>query len=104
MRARTELHEILCDILGSRNVYFEPPESVKLHYPCIVYNFEGLDRIKANNGNYRTMGRYSLTVISTNIGTVIGPVVDRLLELPYSSYGRPFDADGLSHETLDLYF
>ena len=37
MKTRYELHEFLCEILGSRNVYFQPPESVKMKYPAIVY-------------------------------------------------------------------
>ena len=37
MTRRNELHEKFCDLLGSRNVYFQPPESVRLVYPCIIY-------------------------------------------------------------------
>ena len=33
MKTRYELHEFLCEILGSRNVYFQPPESVKMKDP-----------------------------------------------------------------------
>jgi len=32
---RIQLHEILCDVLGTRNVYFQPPESVDMNYPAI---------------------------------------------------------------------
>ena len=32
MDRRLKLHEELCDILGSRNVYFQPPETVKMKY------------------------------------------------------------------------
>ena len=39
---RLELHEILCTILGSRNVYFQPPESIKMNYPAIVYGLDDM--------------------------------------------------------------
>ena len=38
MDRRLQLHEELCSVLGSRNVYFQPPETIKLTYPCIIYS------------------------------------------------------------------
>ena len=46
MGNRLELHEIFCDILGSRNAYFQPPASVKMNYPAIKYS---LSNIENNN-------------------------------------------------------
>jgi len=69
-----------------------------------VYTFSGLEQLKADNKNYRTMGRYDLTIISTKIGIVMSPIAEQILEMPYSTFGRHFDADGLSHDTIDLYF
>jgi len=77
---------------------------VKLKYPCIVYTFDGLHQIKADNKNYRTMGRYGITVISTKIGVLMSPIAEKILELSYANYGRHFDADGLAHDTLDIFF
>ena len=36
-KTREELHELLVSVLGSRNVYFQPPESIRMQYPAIVY-------------------------------------------------------------------
>jgi len=33
MGTRLELQNLLENILGSRNVYFQPPENLKLNYP-----------------------------------------------------------------------
>ena len=37
MANRLDLQALLEDLLGSRNVYYQPPESVKMNYPAIVY-------------------------------------------------------------------
>ena len=63
---RLELHEILCTILGSRNVYFQPPESIKMNYPAIVYGLDDIDNQYANDGVYLSHRRYSVTVIDKN--------------------------------------
>ena len=52
MKTRYELHEFLCEILGSRNVYFQPPESVKMKYPAIVYERTEIKNRFANDAVY----------------------------------------------------
>lgn len=63
MKSRIELQTKLEEILGSNHVYFQPPTSVSLKYPCFVYSFEGIDTIRANNGNYIKSYRYEITHI-----------------------------------------
>ena len=52
MSNRLELHEILCEVLGSRNTYFQPPESIKMNYPAIVYSRNNIDNTFADNDVY----------------------------------------------------
>ena len=52
MRSRLDLHEKLVEILGSRNVYFQPPATVKMQYPCIIYKRNVMDAAYANNSKY----------------------------------------------------
>ena len=49
MASRLELHEEFCNILGSRSVYFQPPASIKLNYPCIVYSISSVNKQDAND-------------------------------------------------------
>lgn len=42
MGQRVDLHRKFEIALGSKNVYFQPPESVKLKYPCIIYGLSKL--------------------------------------------------------------
>ena len=44
MASRRELHEILVGILGSKNVYYEPPSSLLMKYPAIVYSLDDIDK------------------------------------------------------------
>lgn len=101
MGTRIELHAILCDILGSEHVYFQPPESVRMVYPSIVYSLEGVNKRNADNKGYFKHKRYQVQYISRNPDNTI---VDQLLELPYSSFDRRFVVDNLYHDCIALYF
>ena len=77
---RYELHDELVSILGSNNVYFQPPESIKIKYPCFIYNLDKIDTKKASSTLYKADTRYSLTYISTDPDNDMASV---LLKLPY---------------------
>lgn len=100
-RPRTELQTILERILGSRNVYFQPPESFKMNYPCIVYEKSSMYTNHADNSKYRKLNRYTITVIDKNPDST---VPDKIADLQYCSFDRTFRADNLNHSALTLYF
>lgn len=101
MNRRLELHEILCDILGSRNVYFQPPESIKLLYPCIVYSCSDIDVRFANNKPYSNEKAYTITVIDKNPD---GPFPDLISLLPMCRFDRHFTSDNLNHYVFTIYY
>ena len=101
MDRRMELHQRLVNILGSNNVYFQPPESIKLAYPCIVYERSDINQKYADNKTYFDMVRYSLTLITR---TPESALVKQILELPYCSYDRYYAADSLSHDAFTLFY
>ncbi len=41
----------LVSLLGSDNVYFQPPPTVKMQYPCIVYKRDYLNTEFADNND-----------------------------------------------------
>lgn len=101
MASRIELHEKLCELLGSRNVYYQPPESLKMEYDAIRYSLDDMFTKLANGKRYVSKKRYNVIVISR----LPDPeVVDKILELPYSSLGRPYAADNLNHYPITLYY
>ena len=38
MARRLELQNLLANLLGTNNVYFQPPPTVQMEYPAIVYH------------------------------------------------------------------
>lgn len=101
MRPRAELHEILKQIPGSKYVYFQPPESVKMKYPCIVYSMDDIDTKAADNISYVNTKRYSVTIIDKDPDSMIP---EALLKLPMCSFDRSYTIDNLNHWVLRLYF
>ena len=101
MDRRLELHEIFCEILGSRNVYFQPPESVKIEYPAIVYSRKKIDNRFANDNVYAQFNCYEVTVIDKNPDSEI---VEKVSKLPMCRFDRPFTSDNLNHDVFTIYF
>ena len=50
MASRLDLQTFLEELLKSKNVYFQPPESVKMKYPAIVYALDDIENVHADNG------------------------------------------------------
>lgn len=101
MKRRLELHEILCALLGSRNVYFQPPESVKLKYPCIIYSRQRIETGFADNAPYKIDKCYELTLITSDPDSEL---VDKLLTLPMCKHDRHYTSDNLNHDTYTIYY
>lgn len=101
MSSRLSLHEELKTLLGSAYVYFQPPESIKMIYPCIVYGLDDIDIKHANNKTYLNKKRYSIIVIDKNPDSIIP---DKFLLLPMCSFDRFYTADNLNHWVFSLYF
>lgn len=99
---RLDLHKELLALFSPNKVYYEPPETVKLTYPCIVYNRDYIKTVKADNRNYVKDNRYQLTVIDRNADN---PVIEDILEhFQFASYDRTFVSDGLHHDVISLYY
>lgn len=101
MERRLELQKILEEILGSKNVYFQPPASIRLKYPCIIYNRSSSYNEFADDVLYRYLKRYSVTVIDRNPDSKIP---DKVENLRYCSFERFFTSDDLNHYVFNLYF
>lgn len=102
MASRLELHEELCEVLGTRNVYFQTPESVKMQYDAIRYALGGKNLKRANNKIYKSMNQYEGVIITRDPDTTIP---DRLLNhFEMCSFGRPYTADNLNHYPFTLYY
>ena len=102
MGSRLELHEELCELLGSRNVYFQPPESLKLDYPCIVYSMNGAKERRANDRIYNSTNEYEVIVIDYDPDSEIPDKIR--VHFPMCSLDRVYPSDNLNHTVLKLYY
>lgn len=101
MQPRLDLQVELEALLGSENVYFQPPETVKLIYPCIVYSRDSFKTMFADDKPYNIEAKYSITVIDPNPDTEI-PV--KVLNLPMCTFSRYFTINNLNHYVFKLIY
>lgn len=102
MDRRLQLHEELVELLGTDHVYFQPPESVRLKYPCIVYERGSGNTEFANNRTYTYRDQYQLTVIDPDPDN---EVIDQIIwHFPMNRKGRHYTADNLNHDIINIYY
>lgn len=102
MASRLKLHEELCEILNNRNVYFKPPESKKMSYPCVRYSLSGIDMRCANDRLYKSYNEYEIIIIDYDPDSEIHNEI--LNHFPMCSFVRSYIADNLNHTILKLYY
>lgn len=100
MDHRLELHNELIELLGSPNVYYQPPASTRMEYDAIRYSKKDIISTFASNRLYLYKDCYEIIVISR---LPDHPVIKKLLELPYCSFDRHYVAENLYHDVLTLY-
>lgn len=99
--SRLNLHKELVNILGDRHVYFQPPASISITYPCIVYSLSNIDDKKASNKSYLRHYCYKVTYISKDCDD---DVVDKLMNFPMCSFANSFSTQGLNHYVFTIYY
>lgn len=101
MKTADDLVLLLREMTGSNEVYFQPPESVKMTYPAIRFKLSRVDRDFANNKAYRRMNAYELILID---GDADSKWFDRIMQLPYCKFVRSYVVGNLYHFVFTLYY
>lgn len=101
MGSRLELQTMLEQILGSRNVYFQPPEELKMRYPAIKYNLSDLKNTFADDEVYKQSHHYEVTVIDYDPD---GELYKKISKLPKIRFNRHFTSDNLNHYVFTIYY
>lgn len=95
---RLELSDRLSSIMEEcgeePHLYFQPPESVKLSYPCIIYKLRALDNRYADDLPYLTHISYEMTYITRAHDS---KVPHRMAKEPCFAFDRYYPADNLHH-------
>ena len=103
MKTWSELQEILQEIMeNDGKVYFQPPENLKIKYPCIVFERTNALTNFADNKPYQITKRYTVTLITKTSDN--DKYVDKILMLPMCTYDRQFTSDNLVHDVFSIYF
>lgn len=98
---RLELQTLLEELLGSRNVYYQPPSNKKMSYPCIRYSLDRYAENRADNLLYHNRVGYSVTYIDSKPNL---EVPTKIHHLPLCRFTRAYAADNLNHYAYLLYF
>lgn len=97
-QSNTETIESLKEVCD--HVYYNPPASIQLVYPCIIVQLDDVLHGHANGKVYKRDNRYSLTIIDTNPDSELRAAVD---DLPMTSMNRSYVADGLWHFAYTMF-
>ena len=97
MGSRLDLQNLLESVLGSRNVYYQPPESIRINYPAIIYSRNDIDNNFADDIVYMQNHTYQVIVIDANPDSEI---IDKISKLPMCRYNRHYTSDNLNHDVF----
>lgn len=85
----------------TENVYFQPPSTVSMKYPAIVYQLNNIRPEFADDIPYRLSTRYQLTAI---IREPDSDIPKELAALPGCRFDRFFISENLNHYVFNLNF
>lgn len=100
MGLRLDLQSILQAIIGgTNNVYFQPPASTTLTYPCIIYKRSDIISQFGDNIPYFLEKEYTLTVIYKDPDS---DLPDKIARLPKCKLNQMFSVDNLYHSVFTI--
>ena len=94
-----ELQAEFEELLESRNVYYNPPPSVKMKYDAIVYNRSQINNSYANNLVYGQSYSFDVTTITEDPDA---PIIEKISRLPRCRFDRSFIVDNLYHNVFTI--
>lgn len=101
-KPRTELQSKLEEILGSRNVYFQPPDGLQIKYPCIVYNLSRIDILRADDMSYMRHKGYFITIMDKK---PTSEIYERILEeFPMSRLDHTAVIEKINHWYITVFW
>lgn len=102
MASRLDLQSKLEEFMNGGMVKFQPPPSVQLTYPCIIFSYAGGRTEFSDNSPYMYTQRYTITIITRDANSNLP---DKFaMSFKMCVYDRPYIADGLYHHVFTLYF
>ena len=97
---RTDFHAVLQALDPSIKVYFQPPASIKLEFPCIIYKRADIDAQHADDMPYILSDVYTVTVMTKDPDSTLPKAV---AGLKGSRFDRYFPAESLHHNVFNIH-
>lgn len=106
MASRLDLDRDLRSLLGSDNVYYQPPESLKIKYPCFIYRLSGANQIPADNDLYLYVRQYTLTYVTKDPDSELIDEIPKYFtkKLKGCRMSTFFTSDNLNHYNYTIYY
>lgn len=101
MASRLKLHTELVKLLGSDNVYFQPPESLIIRYPAIVYTRVDMLNRYADNEFYFGHTAYQIVIIDKNPDS---EHVEKMRTFHNARFERHYVSNNLNHDAFRIYY
>lgn len=97
-----ELHDLLRENGYPENVYYQPPSSVMMEYPCVRYNRSDIVTMYADNLIYSKADQYTLIVIDPDPDSKIPDIL--MSHFTHIKFDRPYTANNLNHFVFTLFY
>lgn len=99
MVERTDLQTLLEQL--TTNVFYQPPSSTHLTYPCILYKLDDIVTFNANNRQYFQTRKYAITVIDKNPDSALADLLSKWSTIQFV---QSYISNGLNHFVFLLTF
>lgn len=107
MATRMDLHTELKNLFENYPkkvwLYYQPPSTIKMHYPCIVYNRDVDKVFSADNGYWSSTRKYVLTCVTDDPDSDMLDMIVRHFPMCRPSTS-PYVMDNLYHFVASLYY
>lgn len=102
MDRRLKLQMDLEKIPGIKKAYFQPPETVRMVYPCIRYSRGRPRTARADNTAYRFTQCYELMVITPDPDSEVPKYIAK--HFPMAEVNTTYPSNNLYHTSITLYY
>lgn len=98
---RLDIQDRLEGLDPKLHVYYQPPESVRIKYPAVVYKLNDIGQRFADDNTYNKDRSYMLTLIHTDPDNEL--IEKLLLSFNKIRFDRTYTSDNLYHYIYILY-
>ena len=99
MGDRLKLDNKLRELVGDKRVYFQPPPSLKMQYPCIVYERVRINTRFGDNRPYQLVDVYQITYIDKDPDSNVPHLIAKM---PQCVFERFYISDNLYHNVFRI--